>query len=138
MSAPYILDACALLAVLSNEPGADMVIEVIKKAASGEVILTISKVNLLEIYYGLFRVYGKAHADAFLGEAKRSPITINHQLSDEVLIEAGRLKATYKMSLADSIALAEASVSGGTLLTADHHEFDAVEKKESIAFLWIR
>ena len=53
-------------------------------------------------------------------------------------MEAGRLKATYKISLADSVALAEAFVSGGTLLTADHHELDVIEKHEKIQFQWIR
>ena len=53
-------------------------------------------------------------------------------------MEAGRLKATYRISLADSIALAEASVSGGILLTADHHELELVEKNENIVFHWIR
>ena len=54
-------------------------------------------------------------------------------------MEAGRLKACYRISIADSVALAEASVSWGRLLTADHHEFDAVEKKEgNIGFCWIR
>jgi predicted nucleic acid-binding protein len=60
------------------------------------------------------------------------------KLSDKVFTEAGRFKASYKISLADSIALAETSVSGGKLLTADHHEFDIIEKQEKIKFNWIR
>jgi predicted nucleic acid-binding protein len=52
--------------------------------------------------------------------------------------QAGRLKATYKISLADSIALAQAIVVNGSLLTCDHHEFDAIEGKESLNFHWIR
>jgi predicted nucleic acid-binding protein len=59
-------------------------------------------------------------------------------LSDAVFAVAGRLKASYRISLADAVALAEASVSGGALLTSDHHEFDAIEQKENIRFLWIR
>ena len=78
--ASYILDACAMIAVLANEPGADVVDEVYGKAAAGEVAL----------------------------------------------------------SIADSIALAQAMVTGGELLTADHHEFDVIEGKESISFCWIR
>ena len=56
----------------------------------------------------------------------------------EIFTEAGRLKASYKISLADSVALAQTIVSGGALLTADHHEFDAIEKHENIRFEWIR
>jgi len=34
--------------------------------------------------------------------------------------------------------LAQAKVSGGALLTSDHHEFDVIEGKENIEFVWIR
>ena len=40
MSVLYVLDACAMLAVLSDEPGADVVDDFYIKAASGEIILT--------------------------------------------------------------------------------------------------
>jgi predicted nucleic acid-binding protein len=83
-------------------------------------------------------VYGKERADAILEEIKKSPITIISEITDEVFAKAGRLKASYKISLADSIALAEASASGGTLVTSDHHEFDIIQKSEPIAFYWIR
>jgi hypothetical protein len=53
-------------------------------------------------------------------------------------MEAGRLKSSYKISLADSIALAEASISNGMLITADHHEFDTIEMNERLLFFWIR
>jgi len=138
MSAVYVLDACAMLAVLSKEPGYDKVVGIYKKAAAGEAALIMNKLNLLEVYYDLFRAYGKERADSFMEEVKQSPIAINHEITDEIFAEAGRLKATYKISLADSVALAQSLVSYGVLMTTDHHEFDAVEEKESISFLWLR
>jgi len=69
---------------------------------------------------------------------KKLPIVIECTLSDKVFNEAGRFKASYRVSLADSIALGETSVCGGQLLTADHHELDIVEKQEKIKFQWIR
>jgi predicted nucleic acid-binding protein len=59
-------------------------------------------------------------------------------LTSAAFAEAGRLKATYKISIADAVVLAQASVSGGAVVTADHHELDVVEQNESIAFKWIR
>ena len=138
MGGLYVLDACAMLAVLSDEPGADVVDGYYIKAASGEITLTINKLNLLEVYYHVIRAYGKERADQFYREVKRLPIRIFHEVSDDVFMEAGRLKVTYKISLADSVALAQALVSGGMLLTADHHEFDVIEGCENIHFLWIR
>ena len=57
---------------------------------------------------------------------------------EDKITEAGRLKATYKISLADSFALAQTKISNGVLLTSDHPEFDVIENKEPIKFLWIR
>ena len=60
------------------------------------------------------------------------------KLKDNVFKEAGRLKATYKISLADSIVLAEAKTRGAKILTADHHEFDPINKDLEVSFYWIR
>ena len=138
MKPVYVLDACAMLAVLSEESGAEEVVEFYKKASSGEVQLVMHKINLLEIYYALFRTYGKSAADEFIVEIHQSPIIVNPEIKDKIFMEAGRLKASYKISLADSFALAQTVVADGSLLTCDHHEFDAVEEKEDIRFVWIR
>jgi len=134
----YVLDACAMLAVLSDESGADVVVDIYRKAASEKVILSMNKLNLLEVYYDLIRAYGKERADDFFNEVKHLPIYIYHEITDRVFMEAGRLKATYKISLADSIALAQTLVLDGKLLTSDHHEFDIIEDCEPIRFQWIR
>ena len=138
MNVLYILDACALTAFLRNEAGADNVTAVLKNAKDGEAAIRIHGINQLEVYYDIYRWVGKEKANEELTMIKKLPIKVQTELSDEVFLEAGRLKASYKISLADSIALAEASVSGGILLTADHHEFDAVEKNEKIHFHCIR
>ena len=69
---------------------------------------------------------------------KLSPTRIVSEIDKDVFEEAGRLKASYRLSLADAIALAQTKVSGGVLLTSDHHEFDTIEAKESVQILWIR
>ena len=134
----YVLDACALLALLRNEPGADIVATTINAANNNEAEIVMNKVNLLEVYYDLYRTIGKDKANEVLSEIKKRPLTINAEITDEIFSEAGRLKASHKISLADSFALAQAIVSEGELMTSDHHEFDPVEGKEAISFCWIR
>ena len=138
MKPVYVLDACAMLAVLAEELGSEKVVELYLQAAVGEINLIMNKLNLLEVYYNLHKAYGIQLADHFIEAVKQSPIAINSEISDEIFKEAGRLKASYKISLADSVALAQASVLSGMLVTSDHHEFDIIEKKENIAFFWIR
>ena len=136
----YILDACALIAALTNEEGADIVKDVFRRAADGEANVFMNKINLLEVYYGIYREYGKKAADDMFSEIKNSSVIIKSDISDVVFKETGRFKASYKISLADSIALAETSISGGLLMTSDHHEFDIIEQSEpeTTKFLWIR
>jgi len=132
-----VLDACALLAVARNEEGADIVAQAYDKAARGDARLLLNRINLLEVYYDFYRYKGKAYADDFIKSVKKSDVKIC-EFDEHIFNHAGRLKATYKISLADSIALAQTIAVSGALLTCDHHEFDALEGKEPIEFMWIR
>jgi predicted nucleic acid-binding protein len=132
------MDACALIAFLQDEPGAETVTAILRSANDGDAVILINKINHLEVYYDIYRRVGKEKADDELAMIKKLPVIIQSELCDEVFLEAGRLKAAYKISLADAIALAEALISNRELLTADHHEFDDIERCESIHFHWIR
>jgi predicted nucleic acid-binding protein len=98
----------------------------------------MNKINFLEVYYKIYRVCGKTEADILLETMELIPITIKDTLTNEVFKEAGRLKSKYKISLADSIAIAESVVSGGSLVTADHHEIEPIEIAEKIDVTWFR
>jgi len=137
MSDILVLDACALIALLKNEKGADEVAAAYQKAQSGEIRIIINRVNLLEVYYGFYHDSGKEYAGKIMDGVTQSIISIS-EFDKKIFPVAGRLKASYRISLADSIALAQAIVSGGELLTADHHEFDTIEGRENVRFHWIR
>lgn len=103
----------------------------------GRVVVFMHEINLLEVYYGLYREKGKEYADTKVSEVSAFFTTISG-LTHAAFTEAGRLKSSYKISLADSIALAQASIIGAALITADHHEFDPIAPVEKIEFLWVR
>jgi len=134
----YVLDTCALIALFQDEEGADVVSRTLNAAYKGEVEVIMHKANFLEVFYEAYRNRGKEEANLIVEEVKKLPVQINPEITDEIFEEAGRLKATHKISFADSFALAQAKVSGGALLTSDHHEFDIIEAKEDIEFAWIR
>ena len=138
MKKVYILDACALIAALRGEQGADVAARLLELSSKGEIALRINKVNLLEVYYDTIKQAGLYRADEVFNTIRESTIEIIHEISDRVLREAGRLKASYRLSLADAIALAEAAVQEGILVTSDHHELDVIEQNEPIKLLWIR
>ncbi|MDQ1329539.1 MAG: hypothetical protein QG641_2830 [Candidatus Poribacteria bacterium] len=138
MKDTFVLDACALIAILNDEDGANKVDHVIQKAESKECLIYMNKLNLLEVYYIICRKVGIKKADETLFDLLNTPLIIVDKLEDDVFKEAGRLKTKYKISLADSIALAEAKVRNAILVTADHHEFDPIDKDGEINFCWIR
>lgn len=134
----FVLDACSLIAFLNDEEGAGKVEDLLRKAKEEKVKLYMNKVNILEIYYGIYRDDGEEAADEILSKIPELPIVIIDNLSDAVLRESSRLKAGYSISLADSIAIGEANVRNAQLVTADHHEFDPLEEKGEAKFYWIR
>ncbi|MCL2146300.1 MAG: PIN domain-containing protein [Synergistaceae bacterium] len=134
----YVLDACAVTAIVNGENGGEVVGAVIEAAYNGRARVMMNIINLLEVYYDKLRSLGKSEADKLIAVIKKQPIVIVSEISASVFVEAGRIKANYRISLADSIAIAEALTSGAILVTSDHHEMDEVEANENIKFLWIR
>jgi predicted nucleic acid-binding protein len=133
----YILDACALIAFLNNKAGQEIVADLLKKAQKGEVAIYMNIVNLIEVYYGYIRDVGRDNAMYILERIYAAPITIRETISKPIFHEASRLKSSYKCSVADCIGLATAVALGGTFVTGDHHELEAVEQNEHIPILWL-
>jgi len=138
MVSKYVLDACALAAFFNDEKGADIVQSILLEADESKVQVYMNKLNLFEVYYGIRREESHQKAEEFYDIVNRLPITIINGISDDVFREAGRIKSSYKMSLADSIALGETSIMSAAIITSDNHEFDIIDEQESILFKWIR
>ena len=134
----YVLDTCALVAFFNDENGANIVENLLTEATGGNCTVTMNKYNLLEAYYGYLRADGEDFAETILSAVENSCIKIFDVLTDDLLRQAGKLKVAHKISLADSIVLAQATVDNSIVVTSDHHELDAVEKKGKIRFQWIR
>ena len=137
MKGVFVLDACALIALTNQENGADIVVDVFRQASQGNAQLFMNRINLYEVYYGFYREHGKDYAVNVVKNIEMSPVLIT-EFDREIFLEAGRLKATYRLSLADSIAVAQTIILKGTILTADHHELDVIVGKEDLLFRWIR
>jgi len=134
----YFLDACALLAFLNNEEGAEKIEDFLNQAAANTVTVSMSIVNLLEVYYGELRDKGADVAQIVLDMVQHCSINIVNTISVKVFQEAARLKVSYKMSLADCIGLATALEFSGQFVTSDHHELEEVAKNEAYLINWFR
>jgi predicted nucleic acid-binding protein len=135
----YILDACALIAYLDDEEGADIVEDILDQARKNEITLTMNAANLIEVYYDHIRAVGVKQADAAIQDIYNTfPISIIEILNPDIVREAARFKAVGKMSFADTILVATAVCTGATVVTCDHAELEPVEKQGIVPILWIR
>jgi len=134
----FVFDACSLIALLTDEEGAGVVKDLLQKASNNEIKIIMHKINFLEVYYYVYKRYNEQTAINLLKDIKIAPIRIDTEITDDIFIKAGRLKSLYKMSLADSIGLAETIINNGYFVTADHHELEIVQEKEKINIIWIR
>jgi len=129
-----VLDSWALLAYLNEEPAAQQVRQVLRRARRHEILALISIMNFGECLYTLERRVGREHTLEVAGHIDQLPIEV--VLADRKLVfEAAHLKANYPVSYADAFAAALAMRHRARLMTGDL-EFKALEKE--VAIHWLR
>ena len=131
----YVIDACALIAYLHGEEGADVVEKALQ---SEECKLYMHVLNLYEVYYDYYRNEGEEVADTVLSNLLKLPITYEERIDLNLMKIAAEFKVTYKVSVADTVALALTDLKNAALVTSDHHEFDEIEQANRLKFYWIR
>jgi PIN domain nuclease of toxin-antitoxin system len=123
------MDACAMLAYIQNEPGAEAVEEVLMRP--NEVCLAHA-VNLCEVYYKIIRTKGELTANQVMTDLRLlAGIVPRNDMDEPFWNEIGRQLAAIRdsgntIAMADCFAIALAIRTGGTVITSDHHEFDYV------------
>ena len=136
----YVLDACALIAVINREDGAQAVDNLFRQAVRGEIKLFMSIINLLEVNYGFIGDIGITKTQKILKTIDETPLLVINTVSQQAYNEAARINGTHrKLSLADSVGIATAAGLDGIFVTSDHHELEAIAGKEvSYKFFWFR
>ena len=90
------------------------------------------------VHYGFYRELGHEIAVLILEQIRTMPIHFVNTLDEDIFFEASRLKALYAIPLGDSIGLATAMKMKSTFITADHTDFDKIERIEPVPFYWFR
>ncbi|MCA1612900.1 MAG: type II toxin-antitoxin system VapC family toxin [Acidobacteria bacterium] len=131
----YVLDACAMIAFLRGEAGADVVENALLDTNNQCMAHAI---NLCELYYDFHRAGGESVADGALVDMRTLGLAGRDDFDEPFWKEAGKLKAAGKISLADCFAVTLTNRVGGTLLTSDHHELDRVAAAGICSVTFIR
>jgi predicted nucleic acid-binding protein len=135
VAATHCLDACAVIAYLRQELGAEVLKELIERPTT---FLAMHVCNLGEVYYDFFRADGLTAAQTAWTTTLALPLTLRRDADDTFIQRVGVIKVEERVSFADAFALALAERLNIPLVTTDHHEFDASERKGHFRFLWLR
>jgi tRNA(fMet)-specific endonuclease VapC len=128
----YVLDANALLRYFQGLPGAEIVEKLVQRSLRLDAKLTMSAVNLGEVYYTLAKSIGVDRTKSYIQAITESVEII--PLDRESALAAAVLKFQYKLGYGDSIAALLAMSSNSTLVTADP-EFARLGKKIKVISL---
>jgi predicted nucleic acid-binding protein len=135
VAATHCLDACAVIAYLRQEPGAEVLKELIERPTT---FLAMHVCNLGEVDDDFFREDGLTAAQTAWTNTLALPLALHRGTDDAFIQRVGILKVEERISFADAFALALAERLNIPLVTTDHHEFDAIERKGRFRFLWVR
>ncbi len=119
----YVLDATAMIAFLTNEPGAGVIEDLLTEPGS---TCLAHAINLCEIWYQAYRTSGESAADRAISLLASIGIATRSDCDTAFWRVAGKLKGSHRMSLADAFGLALTLRVGGEFVTSDHHELDPV------------
>ena len=121
----FVLDACALLRLLQDEPGAGRVHALLTGALAGKHYVSMHLINLGEVIYIIAKEFGWEISQRKKAEIGLLPLQIL-PFSEPLFWKAVELKSHHPMSYADCFAAAAAIKERATLLTSDP-EFKSVK-----------
>jgi predicted nucleic acid-binding protein len=114
----YVLDTSAILALTDHEDGWEEIERILRAAQAGSGEATACAISLTEIYYIALRETGEDAAAKLLGLVKSWPVTWIYP-DEKAYLLAGRLKASGRLSLADALIAAVATLRNAILVHKD-------------------
>lgn len=114
----YLLDSSALLALRDDEEGADQVAGLLKQSRQNKAACFACFITLMEILYRVWKDEGESAGRLAYEQCQSLPIQWVHE--EKTLLEkAAEIKATSRLSLADSWIAASAVLKGARLVHKD-------------------
>ncbi len=93
--------------------------------------------NLCEVYYGYLRSDGFDRAEEAWAKAV-SIVAVVSDMSEHFVKRIGRWKADHALGLGDATLAATAEEYGCPLVTADHDDFDGIDRAGALQIVWLR
>ena len=128
-----LLDSYAILALLNDEPGAEVVADLLRASARNADLLLVNEINVGEVYYIVAKHRSVSEAERVLRHLETLPLEIVSNGHKEV-IDAARIKARFPLSYADAFTVATA-IRREVRVVTGAPEFAVVE--DTVDIVWL-
>lgn len=126
----YLFDTSALLTLRDDEPGADLVADLLSLAQNGELDCLGCFMTQMELLYRVWRDESEYAARLAYEQCRSLPIRWVHE-EQPLLEKAAEYKAIYRLSVADAW-IAAATVLQGAILVHKDPEFESLSCPQQI------
>ena len=127
MAERYVLDTSAILTLTDQEAGADEVEHILNTALAAACQIEVCSISLMELSYITWREQGEDEAAQLVALVKSWPVTWVYP-DEKILLQAAKLKAFHRLSLADALIAAVAKLHHATLVHKDP-EFETLSEQ---------
>jgi ribonuclease VapC len=127
VSKRYVLDTSAIFTLTDAEEGAEQVESLLEAARANTCQLTVCSISLMELYYITLREQEEDAAARLIALVKSWPVVWVYP-DERTLLQAARLKASHRLSLADAMIAAVTKLRRATLVHKDP-EFEALAQE---------
>lgn len=129
----FVLDSYAVLALVGDEPGAQVVADIILDET---VAPYVSVISLGEVYYIIWRRQGEDAAEEVVRGVKNEEGLAIAEVSWSRVKDAARIKAGGGLSYADAFVLGLSRELGARLVTGDP-ELRSAARSTGVELVWI-
>ncbi len=130
-----VFDSCPLIALAKDEPGADVVEQLL---ADPTHECHVHAINLCEFQYDGYRIRGEETTDAAIRDFLAQGLIVREDFDADFRLRIARRKAGGRVSLADCCGLALAERLGGSFCSADRHELEKFAAAAQPPIIFIR
>jgi len=127
----YVLDTSALLTLIEDEPGADVVQDVLQRSREGKVAVLVSFMSFMEVHYITLQERDADEARVRVDLIMSLPV-LRVESTESLGQIAGELKAEHRLSVAEAWIAALAKDRNAVLIHKDP-EFENVKSLQALA-----
>jgi len=114
----YVLDTSAIFTFTKEEDGSDEVEDILNLAKKGKNSVYLSFISFMELYYVTWQEKNEDAAKELIILVKSLPVHMVDS-NERITLSAGRIKANYRLSVADAFIAATAIDKGAVLVHKD-------------------